>query len=208
MQQSTNRSIPISINLSAKSFENPKLPELVIHAIEENFLAPADLRLEATETSLLKNLDKAVSSLKILRNKGIETSIDDFGTGYSSLSYLQNLPIDTLKIDKLFIDKIATSNSDLKICRSIIQLAKSLDKSLIAEGVQFENQQELLTNEGCHIIQGFLYSKPQPMSEIIQLLMKPSIREQSGSQLYKEPATTNAQTSTENETKLKLINDI
>jgi len=208
MQQSTNRSIPISINLSAKSFENPKLPELVINAIEENFLAPADLRLEVTETSLLKNLDKAVSSLKILRNKGIETSIDDFGTGYSSLSYLQNLPIDTLKIDKSFIDKIATSNSDLKIFRSIIQLAKSLDKNLIAEGVQFENQKELLTNEGCHIIQGFLYSKPQPMSEIIQLLMKPSIREQSGSQLYKEPAITNIETSTENETKLKLINDI
>ena len=208
MQQSTNRSIPVSINLSAKTLENPKLPELVSKAIEENFLAPADIRLEVTETSLLKNLDKAVLSLQILRNKGIETSIDDFGTGYSSLSYLQNLPIDTLKIDKSFIDKITTSNSDLKICRSIIQLAKSLDKNLIAEGVQYENQKDLLTNEGCFIIQGFLYSKPQPMSEIIQLLMKPDIKENSGSQLYKDPATPNTQTNKQTETKLRLINDI
>lgn len=176
MQLITHRSIPVSINLSAKTLENPKLPDLINQSIKNNFLVPADLRLEVTETSLLKNLEKAVTSLQALRNQGIETSIDDFGTGYSSLSYLQNLPIDTLKIDKSFIDKIVNSNSDLKICRSIIQLAKSLDKTIIAEGVETESQQKILNNEGCYIIQGFLYSKPQSISDIIKLLMNPTIK--------------------------------
>jgi diguanylate cyclase (GGDEF)-like protein len=178
LQKFTNRSIPVSINLSAKTLENPKLPKKIIQQIEKHHLAPADLRLEVTETSLLNNLDRAIDSLNILRHRGIQTSIDDFGTGYSSLSYLQTLPIDTLKIDKSFIDKIATSQSDVQICRSIIQLAVSLDKKIIAEGVQSEIQQQILENEGCHIIQGYLYAEPQPFTEIIQLLTTKSKQSQ------------------------------
>ena len=187
MQQSTNRSIPVSINLSAKTLENPNLVNLINNAIEKNFISPSDLRIEVTETTLLKNLNKAVETLNTLKSRGIKASIDDFGTGYSSLSYLQKLPVDTLKIDKSFIDKITTSNSDLEICRSIIQLAKSLDKNLIAEGVQSEIQQKILVDEGCHIIQGFLYAQPEPMSDIIQLLMKPDIKEDSSSLDQNQP---------------------
>jgi len=166
----SNKTIPVSINLSAKTLENPELPDLILSEIEKHYIAPADLRLEVTETTLLNNLDKAVESLNILRKKGIQTSIDDFGTGYSSLSYLQTLPVDTLKIDKSFIDKITTSDSDLQICRSIIQLAESLNKNIIAEGVESDIQQQILTSEGCHIIQGYLYAKPQPISGVIQQL--------------------------------------
>ncbi|MEA1989371.1 MAG: EAL domain-containing protein [Pseudomonadota bacterium] len=172
MQKNTHRSIPVSINLSSKTLENPQLPQMINNAMEQNFLAPRDLRIEVTETSLLNNLEKAIESLESLRKKGIQTSIDDFGTGYSSLSYLQTLPIDTLKIDKSFIDKITTSNSDLQICRSIIQLAQSLNKNLIAEGVQSDIQRDILAEEGCFIIQGFLYAQPEPMSKIIQHLMQ------------------------------------
>ena len=172
MQKNTHRSIPVSINLSSKTLENPQLPQMINEAMEQNFLSPTDLRIEVTETSLLNNLDKAVESLESLRKKGIQTSIDDFGTGYSSLSYLQTLPVDTLKIDKSFIDKIATSNSDLQICRSIIQLAQSLNKNLIAEGVQSDIQRDILAEEGCFIIQGFIYAEPEPMSKIIQHLMQ------------------------------------
>ncbi|GAB6069429.1 hypothetical protein JCM30760_05260 [Thiomicrorhabdus hydrogeniphila] len=208
MQLITHRSIPVSINLSAKTLENPKLPDLINQSIKENFLVPADLRLEVTETSLLKNLEKAVSSLQTLRNQGIETSIDDFGTGYSSLSYLQNLPVDTLKIDKSFIDKIVNSNSDLKICRSIIQLAKSLDKTIIAEGVETENQQKILNTEGCYIIQGFLYSKPQPMSDIIKLLMNPTIKDNSKITDKNANLVDTNEQHTPTKPKLKLIKDI
>jgi len=172
MQKNTHRSIPVSINLSSKTLENPQLPQMINAAMEQNFLAPTDLRIEVTETSLLNNLEKAVESLESLRKKGIQTSIDDFGTGYSSLSYLQTLPIDTLKIDKSFIDRITISNSDLQICRSIIQLAQSLNKNLIAEGVQSDIQRDILAEEGCFIIQGFLYAQPEPMSKIIQQLMQ------------------------------------
>jgi len=177
LEQSIHKTIPVSINLSAKTLENPKLPDLVHQAMEEHYLSPASLRLEVTETSLLKNLDRAVESLELLRKKGIKTSIDDFGTGYSSLSYLQNLPIDTLKIDKSFIDRIATSDSDLQICRSIIQLAQSLDKNLIAEGVQSDVQKNLLKDEGCHIIQGFLYYEPQPIENIVQTIIEKTVLE-------------------------------
>ncbi len=120
-----------------------------------------------TETSILKNFDLTISNLNELKKRGILTSIDDFGTGYSSLSYLQKLPIDTLKIDKSFIDGIASSQQDLQICKSIIQLAQTLNINIIAEGVQSESQKDLLNAEGCNIIQGFLYSKPIPMDEII-----------------------------------------
>lgn len=170
LQKATNTSIPVSINVSAKTLENPELPNIIQQQIDTHFLVPSDLRLEVTETSLLRNMDRAVETLEHLRERGVKTSIDDFGTGYSSLSYLQTLPVDTLKIDKSFIDRIASSNNDLQICRSIIQLATSLDKNLIAEGVQSEVQKDLLQKEGCHIIQGYLYSEAKPITEIINML--------------------------------------
>lgn len=175
MQNITNKTIPVSINLSAKALENDELPKLINDQIKNHYLAPSDIRIEVTETSLLKNFDKAINILTELKDRGIGTSIDDFGTGYSSLSYLQKLPVDSLKIDKSFIDGIGSNQQDLKICKLIIQLAQSLDKNLIAEGVQSETQRDLLQKEGCHIIQGYLYSKPMPMSEIILSTSKTSI---------------------------------
>ncbi len=175
LKSTTNTTIPTSINLSAKTMENSRLPEMLDNCIKQYNLVPADLRIEVTETGLLKNIDKTIEILNTLKDHGISSSIDDFGTGYSSLSYLQKLPVDALKIDKSFIDGIGTSSKDLQICKSIIQLAQNLDKKIIAEGVQSEQQKALLEAEGCHIVQGYLYSKPMPISEIIiQLSLKKS----------------------------------
>jgi len=170
LKHTLNRTIPVSINLSAKKMEDPTLPDTLKTALDAHYLQPNDLRIELTETSLLHNLDQVTQTLIALKNLGIKTSIDDFGTGYSSLSYLQALPVDTLKIDKIFIDKIATSDDDLQICRTIIQLAQNLNKNLVAEGVQSTIQKDILQKEGCTTIQGFLYAKPAPLSEVISRL--------------------------------------
>jgi len=196
LQKVTHRSIPVSINLSAKILDKPDLTKTILNTLEDNYLAPSDFRIEITETSLLQNMNSTVKMLEDLRDKGVKTSIDDFGTGYSSLSYLQALPIDTLKIDKSFIDKITTSNQDFQICRSIIQLAQTLDKTIIAEGVSIEEQESLLADEGCFIIQGYLHAKPQSISTIIQQLSTPiNSNDESNSPTQTEPS-------------LKLINNI
>lgn len=170
LHKSIHQIIPVSINLSAKSIENPAITEIIAAKLQEYELIAQDIRIEVTETSILKNIEQTIENLKNLQKLGIQTSIDDFGTGYSSLSYLQKLPVDSLKIDKSFIDGISSSNKDLQICKSIIQLGKSLDKNLIAEGVQSEKQQQLLQAEGCNIIQGYLYSKPMPINDVMLLL--------------------------------------
>lgn len=197
LQKVTHRSIPVSINLSAKILDKPDLTNTILKTLEDNYLAPSDFRIELTETSLLQNMNSTVTMLEDLRNKGVKTSIDDFGTGYSSLSYLQTLPIDTLKIDKSFIDKITTSNQDFQICRSIIQLAQTLNKTIIAEGVSIEEQETLLADQGCFIIQGYLHAKPQPISSIIQQLSTPIDINKD------EPKAVN-----QKESSLKLINHI
>lgn len=167
LRNATNKTVPVSINLSSKTIENPKLPAMLKQQIEQYHLSPTDMRVEVTETGLLRNMDKTIEILNTLKDNGFSSSIDDFGTGYSSLSYLQKLPVDTLKIDKSFIDGIGSNDQDLQICKSIINLAKTLNKKLIAEGVQTEVQKELLKAEGCSIIQGYLYSTPIPIAEVI-----------------------------------------
>lgn len=165
--KATDRVIPVSINLSSKTVENPQLKTMLIDALEKHSLSPEDIRIEITETGLLKNIDQTVQALSELKALGFQSNIDDFGTGYSSLSYLQQLPIDVLKIDKSFIDGIANNPKDLQICQSIINLGKTLNKTIIAEGVQTVQQKDLLLAEGCHIIQGYYYYRPAPIKDVI-----------------------------------------
>ncbi|MEA1989373.1 MAG: GGDEF domain-containing protein [Pseudomonadota bacterium] len=161
---------PISINLSTEKLEESSLPKMIENMIKRNFISAESIKIEITESSLLHDLEKSNRTLDKLRNLGIKVCIDNFGTGYSSLSYLQDLPIEAIKMDQSFIQNIATSHSDLQMCRTFIQLAKSLQLDILAEGVQSSVQKDILQKEGCYLSQGYLFSHPEPLSKIIKYL--------------------------------------
>lgn len=162
----------VAVNVSGSEFSEENFVDIVRLSLEHTGLDPALLELEVTETALVSDMDKATQVLHELRALGIELAIDDFGTGHSSLSYLKKFPVNRLKIDKSFIDNIQTSKADLAIVRTIIGLADALGLSTIAEGIENQQQAELLSKEGCQEGQGYLFSKPLPVSEFEAFLMK------------------------------------
>jgi EAL domain-containing protein (putative c-di-GMP-specific phosphodiesterase class I) len=129
-------------------------------------LPPSMLQLEITESIIMESPDLITEKLQCLRTNGISIALDDFGTGYSSLGYLRNLPIDTLKIDKLFIDDISKKDSNSIITDSIISLGHKIGLSVISEGVETAEQIQYLKNYQCDIIQGYYYSKPLPSDQV------------------------------------------
>ncbi|MBN2894856.1 MAG: EAL domain-containing protein [Campylobacterales bacterium] len=150
----------LSLNLSVKQLEKPGfVDELRSYLYTTTFPAHL-LELEVTESQLMKNPESAITLLKEIKSLGVSIAVDDFGTGYSSLSYLKKLPIDKLKIDRSFIVDLPHDSEDAAIVRAIIALAKSLKLELIAEGVENEAQQAFLLQEGCSVIQGYMYAKP------------------------------------------------
>jgi len=118
----------------------------------------------------MSNIKDAMETLNRLHARGIHIAIDDFGTGYSSLSYLKNLPIDCLKIDRAFIKDICSNDMDKKIVKTLITMAHSMDKTVVAEGVEENDQYDLLREYGCDEIQGYLLSKPVPADELVAML--------------------------------------
>ncbi|MBM6618093.1 EAL domain-containing protein [Bacillus suaedaesalsae] len=162
--------VPISVNLSAKQFKQVNLSVMIQDIIEETNMDPTCLTIEITESTSMEDVQFTISLLEELQNKGIEISIDDFGTGYSSLSYLQKLPINCLKIDRSFIQGIESRTNGIALVKTIIDLAENLNFSVIAEGVETIEQRDILSNLGCHKIQGFVYSKPITAEEIMSLM--------------------------------------
>jgi diguanylate cyclase (GGDEF)-like protein len=162
--------LKISVNLSARQFQQQNLFEVIGKIINETEIDPSFLELEMTESTILKNEDYAHSTLCRLRNLGIKISIDDFGTGYSSLSYLKQLPLDILKIDKSFIRDITNSPDDASLVMTIISLAHNLGLKVVAEGVETEEQLRFLHLLRCDEWQGFLYSRPIPADEFKEML--------------------------------------
>ncbi|MCL1112797.1 EAL domain-containing protein [Shewanella basaltis] len=156
----------IAVNLSALQFNHPNILTHVQHALTQTGLPPSMLELEITESAIIDNVDDAILLLFKLKKLGVNLAIDDFGTGYSSLNYLKNFPIDTLKIDKSFVDGIVNNQKDAAIARTIIQLALNLGLSTIAEGVEYIEQSELLTSMGCNDLQGYLFAKPIPSTQL------------------------------------------
>ncbi|MEH7502019.1 EAL domain-containing protein [Neobacillus drentensis] len=164
--------ISVSVNFSASQFQEPCSMVKQVHEIlRESQLDPKNFEVEITESILLNNSTEIIQSLKSLRNTGIAISIDDFGTGYSSLSYLKNLPIDTLKIDKSFIQDIHEDYANSEIPEAIINLARSLHLNVIAEGVEKEHQRDFLLSKDCIQMQGYLFSKPLNREEFKQFLL-------------------------------------
>ncbi len=152
--------IPVSVNLSAEQLKDKRLVSLVEGAVKSNGLAPKNLHIEITESSLMQNLDRNLAILKTINEIGCEFSIDDFGTGYSSLSYLKKLPISTIKIDRAFVVGLPTDAQDCAVVRAIITMANGLNLNVVAEGADSQAQVDYLRKASCRIIQGYFYSVP------------------------------------------------
>ncbi len=157
----------IAVNLSVKQFERGSIVCMVAEILKETGLEPHRLQLEVTE-SVIMNTGDALVFINDLHAIGVGLAIDDFGTGYSSLAYLKQLPVQTLKIDRSFIKDISTDSNDEAIAIAIIQLGKSLNLSVIAEGVETEDQAAFLLRHGCNQAQGYLYSRPELASVLLE----------------------------------------
>jgi EAL domain-containing protein (putative c-di-GMP-specific phosphodiesterase class I) len=160
----------VSVNLSARHFQQRDIATLVTSVLAETGLAPRYLELELTESAIMRNAEDAVMMLSELSALGIGIAIDDFGTGYSSLSYLKRFPVHRLKIDRSFVADIGSSGDDETITSAIIALAHSLELQVIAEGVETLAQHEFLRERDCDEMQGFLFSRPMPQEAIPGLL--------------------------------------
>ncbi len=162
----------LSLNISAIQYMRADFIDKLLGIIKKYDVNPKELELEITESVLIENFKEITEKMCILRDYGIRISLDDFGTGYSSLSYLKGLPIDTLKVDKSFIDTSITDENTRIITETIIVMAKKLGFETVAEGVETEEQFQYLDEIGCDCIQGYLLGKPMPKEEIEQLLLK------------------------------------
>ncbi|MDE3839028.1 GGDEF domain-containing protein [Bacillus methanolicus] len=163
--------IPIAVNISVRQIQDEQFVQFIMNTLDQVGLDPHDLELEITE-SIMQNIEKSTFILNQLKALGVKISIDDFGKGYSSLSYLKHLPIDNLKIDKSFVDDIIHHSNQGAIVKTIIDMGHNLNFTVIAEGIEKEEQVKFLIENSCKIGQGFLFSKPLPPEKIPELLEK------------------------------------
>jgi diguanylate cyclase (GGDEF)-like protein len=162
--------VQLSVNMSARQVQHPRVVEDVAAALLASGLEPARLTLEITESVLMQDTDDAAATLRRVTDLGARLAIDDFGTGYSSLAYLKRFPVEALKIDRSFVDGLGTDQNDTSIVRSVIALAKSLDLAVTAEGVESSEQAEHLRALGCDRAQGYYFARPLPADQIEPLL--------------------------------------
>jgi diguanylate cyclase (GGDEF)-like protein len=159
----------VAINVSPKQFRDPRLVSVLRQAIKRWCIDPRRIVLEITESALIENVDDAQSVLTQMREMGVRIAIDDFGTGYSSLSYLTRFRPDLLKLDKSFVDAIATDAMTYTVVEGVIDLAHKLDVTVVAEGVETAEQLARLRDAHCDKLQGFLLSRPVPMERLLEL---------------------------------------
>ncbi len=169
-QNPSTQNLTLAINVSAKQLKQADFVETLKETISRHDIDPNKLKIELTESILLDNIENIIAPLNALKELGIKFILDDFGTGYSSLQYLKKLPLDQLKIDQSFVRDIATDNSDKAIVLTIISMAQSLNLNVIAEGVETDEQHQLLMDNGCMNYQGFLFGKPIAIEEFEALL--------------------------------------
>ncbi len=169
-QDGLTRDLILAVNVSAKQFRAADFVMQVQRVLLASGAKPAQLKLELTESTVLENVEDTIAKMRELKLLGISFSMDDFGTGYSSLSYLKRLPLDQIKIDQSFVRDITTDPNDAAIVQTIIAMTEAMGLNVIAEGVETEAQQEFLELRGCHAFQGYLFSKPVPLSQFESLL--------------------------------------
>jgi len=158
--------VRLALNVSGQEFRRPGLVERLLTPIREHGLDPALLEVELTEGTLMDNVQEAERVLRELKDQGVRVAIDDFGTGYSSLSYLKRFPVDALKVDRSFVTDMTTDSSDAAIVAAIAAMARSLGLTVIAEGVETEEQQRMLQELGCPVMQGYRFGRALPAAEI------------------------------------------
>jgi len=162
------RAVRIAVNVSPLQMRHPGFVALIKQIVASDARAAQGLELEITEGTIMGDMKQAIASLQAIRALGIRIAIDDFGTGFSSLGYLSKLPIDTLKIDRMFVIDMATDEQGLSLVSTIINLAHSLHLKVVAEGVETEEQSHLLRLLKCDEMQGYLFSKPVPVDVLEQ----------------------------------------
>ncbi|MGH9821348.1 MAG: putative bifunctional diguanylate cyclase/phosphodiesterase, partial [Pyrinomonadaceae bacterium] len=166
----SRRPLTMSVNISGKHFTEGDLVTQIRTVLAETAIDPSHLKLEITESAVMKNAEHAIAVLTQIRETGVRISIDDFGTGYSSLSYLHRFPIDVLKIDRSFVSTMEDGSGNGEIVRTVIALAKALNLDVVAEGIESIHQLHQLRVLGCEYGQGYLFSRPLPAHEIYRLL--------------------------------------
>jgi len=164
--------VHVGVNLSAIQFIQGDLFSSIDKALTDAGLPARLLDLELTESILVQNPEDTIQTLKLLKTMGVSVSIDDFGTGYSSLSYLTRFPLDSLKVDRAFVANLPDDQDSIAIVRAIVSMAKNLNLTIIAEGIETDNQVSFLNALGCDAGQGYLFSKPVPAADFVKLLTK------------------------------------
>jgi EAL domain-containing protein (putative c-di-GMP-specific phosphodiesterase class I) len=164
--------VNVSVNVSARQFREKNLIPRVINALRESGIAARHLELEITESLIMQDVDQAVKTMEELQRLGVRLSIDDFGTGYSSLNALKSFPVARLKIDKSFINNLASSEGDRAVAAAVISLGQKLNLRVIAEGVETAEQLAILRDSNCDECQGYYFSKPVSSKAIADLLKK------------------------------------
>ena len=164
--------VVISVNLSARQFQSPRLVEEVERVLRMTGLMPERLKLELTESAVMADPEAAVATLGQLKGLGVGLAIDDFGTGYSSLAYLRRLPVDSLKVDKRFVAGLGRDNGDTAIVEAVVGLARTLGLGVVAEGVETAAHVAHLRELGCAFGQGYHFGPPQPVAAVESLLTK------------------------------------
>jgi diguanylate cyclase (GGDEF)-like protein len=167
-----NQNLCISVNVSAVQMRDKNFVEIVKAVLLKTNIDPKQLELEITESLFIDDMEETIKMLNEIKALNVRISLDDFGTGFSSLSYLRRLPIDTLKIDKSFIDDLSDQDASIRIVGDIISLGHNLDASIVAEGIENSTQLEYLKNNHCDCIQGFMFGKPMCVKDVETLLIQ------------------------------------
>ena len=188
--------VRMAVNLSARQFRSRNLVETVREILEETQLPVQLLELEVTEGAIMADIDRTISTLRALSEMGVRIAVDDFGTGYSSLAYLAQFPLDVLKIDQSFVRDVVDRSDVACVVAAIVGLAHSLDLTVVAEGVESQEQLEFLRTLGCEEIQGYLYSRPLAASDFEELLMRDEEKPFPGFAEVNVAATSEAQSRT------------
>jgi diguanylate cyclase (GGDEF)-like protein len=158
--------LTMAVNVSARQFQQTDFVERVLDTLTRTRATPRRLKLELTESMLINDVESIIVKMSALKARGVSFSLDDFGTGYSSLAYLKRLPLDQLKIDKVFVRNIVTDPNDAAIAKMVVALSESLGLAVIAEGVELQAQADFLAHLGCHAYQGYLFSRPLPIEAL------------------------------------------
>jgi len=175
-QESRLLSAPIAVNLSVRQFALGDLLDVIVGALDASALPAGRLEVEITESMLVQDVEKTLSTFSALKARGVRIAVDDFGTGYSSLSYLKRFPLNRLKIDQSFVRDLTTNRDDQAIASAIINLGHSLGLVIIAEGVETEAQLQILRSLGCNEAQGYFFAKPMCAEDMAQYLRSASSR--------------------------------